>query len=98
MKFNHFRVSRDSLLDRFGSVDEAGNYSSPIADDGKRFAQSVSCLSGGRVIIARVSQENAFAGLSIAMRYSCVRRQFGKPDNETLICLLYTSPSPRDRG
>lgn len=55
MKFNEFRVPRDALLDRFGSVSKEGVYSSPFKNPAKRFAMSVSCLSGGRVIISRIA-------------------------------------------
>ena len=76
MKFHDFRVERDALLDRFGSVDDLGNYSSPIKSDGKRFAISIASLTGGRVGFVRITQDNALAGLSIATRFSCIRRQF----------------------
>lgn len=86
MTFKDFQISKDTLLDKLGKVDDAGNYSSPVANEGKRFALSIASLSGGRVLLARICQENALAGLSIAMRFSCVRRQFGKKDEpETLI-------------
>ena len=76
MKLHEFRVHRDALLDRFGAVDVEGNYSSPIKSDGKRFAISIASLSGGRVLLTRITQDNALAGLSIATRFSCIRRQF----------------------
>lgn len=52
MKFNSYRVSKDALLDRFGKVDDEGNYSSDIKSEGKRFAITISCLTGGRVILS----------------------------------------------
>lgn len=57
IKFDNYRVPRDALLDRFGSVDREGNYHTSISDDGKRFANSIASLSGGRVIIGRLSTE-----------------------------------------
>lgn len=86
MTFKDFHVPKDGLLDKLGKVDDEGNYSSPIENEGKRFALSIASLSSGRVLLARICQENALAGLSIAMRFSCARRQFGKKDEpETLI-------------
>jgi len=74
MKFNNYRVSKDALLDWLGQVDDDGTYHSEIKNEGKRFAITVSCLSGGRVILARNGAENALQGLAIAMRFSCARR------------------------
>jgi len=68
-----YRVPKDALLDRFGKVDDEGNYTSDIKSEGKRFAMSVSCLTGGRVIIARIGAENALQGLDIAIRFSLAR-------------------------
>ncbi len=59
MKFNSYRVGKDALLDRFGKIDDEGNYSSAIKSEGKRFAMTISCLTGGRVILARCGTENA---------------------------------------
>jgi len=73
MKFMDYRVPKDALLDRFGKVDDEGNYTSDIKSEGKRFAMSVSCLTGGRVIIARIGAENALQGLDIAIRFSLAR-------------------------
>ena len=55
IKFKNFRVPKDALLDKFGSVDDEGKYHSPISDPGKRFANSIASLSGGRVLISRLS-------------------------------------------
>ena len=59
MKFIDYRVSKDALLDRLGQVADDGTYTSQIANEGKRFAISVSCLSGGRCIISTVTPQNA---------------------------------------
>lgn len=59
VKFDHFRVSRDSLLDKYGSVDEHGNYHSSIESDGKRFSTSIASLTGGRVGITKSSCDAA---------------------------------------
>jgi len=40
--FDHVRIPREDMLDRFGSVSEDGRYSSPIADPIKRFASMLS--------------------------------------------------------
>lgn len=53
IKFNQFRVPKDALLDRFCSVADDGAYSSPIKSNNKRFANSIACLTSGRIIIAK---------------------------------------------
>lgn len=85
MKFNSYRVNKDALLDRFGKVDDEGNYTSDIKSEGKRFAMTISCLTGGRVILARNGAENALQGLAISIRFSLARWQFGNKKLETLI-------------
>ena len=85
IKFENYRIPRESLLNRFADVCEKGNYSSSIADEGKRFANSISSLSGGRVAICRMTAELSLQSLSIATRYGAVRRQFGPGDEEVLL-------------
>ena len=78
MKFINYWVSKDALLDWLGQVADDGTYSSTIANEGKWFAITVSCLSGGRCVISTVTPQNALQGLSIAIRFACIRRQFGQ--------------------
>lgn len=85
IKFDHFRCPRESLLNKFGDVKEDGTYSTTIDSDGKRFANSIASLSGGRVVITRMSSELALYALTIALRYAAVRRQFGPSGNESLL-------------
>ena len=49
LRFTHVRIPRDNLLDRFGSVDRSGKYTSPMPSAGKRFAATLGELTGGRV-------------------------------------------------
>ena len=62
-------------------MDEQGNYTRQFKSEGKNFAMSIASLSGGRVAIAKLSQQMTQAALTIAMRFACMRRQFG-PKNE----------------
>jgi len=77
--FDHVRVPRESLLDRFGSIGADGRYSSPIPSAGRRFFGMLRTLVLGRVSIAAASVSAAKVGLTIAVRYAAGRRQFG-PD------------------
>lgn len=75
--FDHVRVPRDALLDRYASVDAQGRYSSPIADPNQRFGTMVSGLTTGRMLIAQAAVDACKSGVTIALRYSCARPQFG---------------------
>jgi acyl-CoA oxidase len=85
IKFKDYRVSRESLLNKFGDVTEDGSYSTSIESNGKRFANSLASLSSGRVIICRSSSVMSLVAWIIAIRYAGVRRQFGPKSQETLL-------------
>ena len=87
--FSEVRVPRESLLDRFGHVDERGRYSSPIASSGRRFFTMLSTLVAGRISIAAASVSVAKTGLAIAVRYAARRRQFGPAGESELPLLRY---------
>lgn len=75
--FDHVEVPRDALLDRYASVDAQGRYSSPIKDPNQRFGTMVSGLTTGRMLIAQSAVDACKMGVTIALRYSCSRPQFG---------------------
>ena len=75
--FDHVRVPRDALLDRYASVDAQGRYSSPISDPNQRFGTMVSGLTTGRMLIAQAAVDACKSGVTIALRYSYARPQFG---------------------
>jgi acyl-CoA oxidase len=65
------------MLDRFASVNEAGQFESPIASDNRRFFTMLGTLVGGRIGIPRSALAAAKSGLTIAIKYGDNRRQFG---------------------
>ncbi|QSQ22987.1 acyl-CoA dehydrogenase family protein [Pyxidicoccus parkwayensis] len=75
--FDHVRVPRENLLDRFGQVDAKGEYQSSIPGDSKRFFTMLGTLVAGRVSVACAALSAAKSGLTIAVRYGDMRRQFG---------------------
>lgn len=85
--FDNVRVPRENLLNRFGNIDNEGNYSSPIQNPSRRFFTMLGTLVGGRVCVPRAGLSAAKSGLTIAVRYALKRRQFAGSvaDNETLI-------------
>lgn len=110
------RVPRENLLDRFASVDRAGQYRSPYSAS-RRFAATLGELTGGRVGLtcsslavlkvrrrcpcnaaprprarpATRGRGAAQGAVTIAVRYSAARQQFGPPDAPEISVLDYTS-------
>lgn len=74
MKFNKFRIPKTALLNKLADIDDAGNYSSPIESKGKRFGMLIACLSGGRVNISRIVNDQSGLMLKIAIRFALSRR------------------------
>ncbi|HZI96318.1 MAG TPA: acyl-CoA dehydrogenase [Actinomycetales bacterium] len=79
LTFDHVRVPREALLDRYGSVSPDGTYSSPIDDPGRRFFTMLGTLVRGRVSVAGGAASATKSALAIAVRYAEVRRQFLRP-------------------
>ena len=88
LTFDHVRVPRTNLLDRYGSVDEDGTYASPIENRNKRFFTMLGTLVRGRVCISAGAGLAARRGLSIATRYALKRRQFEAPGRPEGVLLL----------
>lgn len=88
IRFDHVRVPREALLDRFGAIDEQGRYSSPIDSVGARFFTMLGTLIRGRVSVGAASGAAARTALAQAVRYSLVRRQFSHPETGNGIPLL----------
>lgn len=75
--FDHVRVPRENLLNRYGDVDAAGAYTSPIDNVNRRFFTMLGTLVRGRVSVGGAARAAAEVALSIAGRYALARRQFG---------------------
>jgi acyl-CoA oxidase len=89
ISFDHVRIPRENLLDRFASVARDGSYSSPIASQGKRFFTMVGTLVGGRVAVGSAALSAAKVALATAVRYGARRRQFGSPGEPETVLLDY---------
>lgn len=79
--FDHVRIPRENLLNRFADVAPDGSYSSPITSPSRRFFTTIGTLVGGRVCVGMAALSAAKSGLTIAIRYAAQRRQFG-PDGD----------------
>ena len=89
LKFDHVRIPRRNLLDRFASVGADGTYTSPISSPTKRFFTMLGTLVGGRVSVASGALSVAKSALCIAVSYGSGRRQFGPPDRAETRLLDY---------
>ena len=87
--FDQVSVPRTNLLDRFASIDETGTYESRIPSSARRFFTMLGTLVGGRVSIASASVSAAKVGLTIAVRHTDQRRQFGADGAEEQRLLDY---------
>jgi acyl-CoA oxidase len=86
--FDHVRVPRENLLDRYGTVGSDGLYSSSIDNINRRFFTTIGTLIQGRVSVGGASISATKNALTIAIRYAARRRQFGPPDSDTEALLI----------
>ena len=76
MMIDNVRIPRQYLLGKYGSVDEKGNYSSPIKSWNLRFGLHMSALSTGRAFLSLTANGSALNAITIALRYAHGRKQF----------------------
>lgn len=85
--FDHVRIPRENMLNRFAEVTPEGEYQSSIGSESRRFFTMLSTLVAGRVGNAQSALSVAKSSLTIALRYAARRRQFG-PDGEAETLLI----------
>jgi acyl-CoA oxidase len=93
--FDHVRVPREALLNRYGGVNDDGRYESPIEKANKRFFTMLGNLIQGRICISGASVSAAKSALTIAVRYGLRRTQFGPPDEDEVVLLDYRTHQRR---
>eukprot|EP00170_Pyropia_yezoensis_P008610 contig_36375_g8641 len=74
--FDHVLVPRGHMLSGENAVSAAGVYTSRHSTPDARFASQLAALTGGRVGISRLVNNQAKLGLTIAVRYALSRRAF----------------------
>ena len=79
--FDHVRVPRENLLNRYADVEPDGSYRSSIESDGRRFFTMLGTLVRGRVSVGGSAGAAARVALDIATRYALQRKQFSAPDD-----------------
>jgi acyl-CoA oxidase len=89
ISFDQVVIPKENMLDRFASVNDKGEFESPIPSDNRRFFTMLGTLVGGRIGIPRSALAAAKSGLTIAIRYSDQRRQFGPEGGSEVPILNY---------
>ncbi len=87
--FDHVRVPREALLNRYGEVRRDGTYHSSIENPNRRFFTTIGSLVQGRVCISAASGSAAKTALTIAVRHGLRRKQFGPPGEAEIPILDY---------
>jgi acyl-CoA oxidase len=86
--FDNVVVPRENLLNRYGDIDDKGQYTSPIENPNKRFFTMLGALVGGRICVGMGAVSAAKTALNIAVRYGLKRRQFAPRDGEPETILM----------
>ncbi len=89
IQFNQVVIPKENMLDRFASVNEEGEFESPIPSDNRRFFTMLGTLVGGRIGIPRSALAAAKSGLAITIKYSDQRKQFGPEGGAEVPILNY---------
>jgi acyl-CoA oxidase len=87
LTFDHVKVPRDMLLDRYGQVAADGTYTSSIENETRRFFTMLGTLVRGRVSVGGSAASATKLALDIAVRYGDVRRQFAAPGEDREIVI-----------
>jgi len=86
--FDHVRVPRVNLLNKYGDVAPDGTYSSPIDNPNRRFFTMLGTLVRGRITVGGSAGAAARVALDIATRYALQRKQFSAPDDDDTEVLI----------
>lgn len=89
IQFDHVRIPRDNLLNKYADVAEDGTYTSPIENPNRRFFTMLGTLIRGRVTVGGSAGAAARVALDIATRYALQRRQFEDPDGGEVLLMDY---------
>ena len=95
LTFDHVRVPRENLLDRYATVSPEGVYESAIENPTKRFFTMLGTLVQGRVSVCGASIGATKVAHVIATRHALSRRQFGPPGGEEVVLMDYRTHQRR---
>lgn len=74
--FDQVSVSKENLLNKYGTILANGSYHSEIKNPNKRFFTMLGTLVGGRICVARAGLGGAKFALTVAIKHALKRRQF----------------------
>ena len=85
--FDHVRVPRENLLNKYGDINEKGEYTSIIKNPSRRFFTMLGALVLGRISVGKAGVNCSKSALTIAIKYGLQRRQFSQREGakETLL-------------
>ncbi|SJN46255.1 Acyl-coenzyme A oxidase 1, peroxisomal [Microbacterium esteraromaticum] len=95
LSFEHIRVPRTNLLNKYGDVAVDGTYTSPIDSPGRRFFTMLGTLVQGRVSLDGAASWASALGLHIAITYGTQRRQFDGANGQETVLLDYAKHQRR---
>src|SRR4051812_9751021 len=93
--FDHVRIPRENLLDKYAQVAADGTYFSPIENSTKRFFTMIGTLIQGRISVCGASISASKVALTIAVRRALERRQFGVPGEPEALLMDYRTHQRR---
>ena len=77
------RIPRDNLLDRYSKVSAKGEFVSQMKTQGERFGFLIgTIMNEPRILVCNRCLINLLNGVTIAVRFTCYRRQFFKPGDQ----------------
>ena len=88
LHFDHVRIPRENLLNRYGDVAADGSYTSEIDSPGRRFFTMLGALVQGRVSLDGAATTGTALALYIALTYAGQRRQFDSGSGTDEVVLL----------
>ncbi|ETZ52057.1 acyl-CoA dehydrogenase, C-terminal domain protein [Mycobacterium sp. MAC_011194_8550] len=86
--FDHVRVPRVNLLNKYGDVAPDGTYSSPIENPNRRFFTMLGTLVRGRITVGGSAGAAGRGALGIATPYALQRKQFTTPDGDSEVLIM----------
>ncbi len=94
--FSNIEIPKENLLNRYGDINESGQYVSDIKSDDKRFFTMLGALVTGRVSVGLAGVSASKVALTIAVKYGLKRKQFAaKEGEEERILMDYPSHQHR---
>uniref|UniRef100_A0A674HE18 Acyl-coenzyme A oxidase n=1 Tax=Taeniopygia guttata TaxID=59729 RepID=A0A674HE18_TAEGU len=95
--FHNVRIPKENILSITGDVTAEGKYSSSIKEVKERFSAALGSLSTGRITITGLSTAILKLALTIAIRFSAARCQFGPAEDEEIPVLEYQTQADLGR-